>query len=163
MIQCRFEDNGIASLRHVTLSAIILHEQQKGKVLLAKRASFLKNGGLWCLPGGYLDRDETTEEGIRREVFEETGYRVKPLHLVRLIDLPSRPKEDRQNVEFSYVVKAIHKEKSMDKETTEIQWFDFDEIPGESEWAYDHRDTFLWYRKWLDEQFNLPVLNNDIL
>lgn len=31
----------------------------------------------WSLPGGGIDYAETIEEGLRREVFEETGYHVE--------------------------------------------------------------------------------------
>ncbi len=40
------------------------------------------NMGQWTLPGGGLDFGENTEDGCRREVFEETGLEVK---LTRLL------------------------------------------------------------------------------
>jgi len=163
MIKCEFEDGGKATLRHVTISAVIIDAQQPGKVLLAKRAAFLKNPGKWCLPGGYLDRDETTSEGVCREVFEETGYTVKIVLLLRLIDQPTRPKEDRQNVEFSYIVEVVGQPGRMDKETTELRWFDLDTVPEEKDWAYDHGETLSWYKKYLKEKFKLPVVNNAVL
>lgn len=160
MINCQFEDGNKASLRHVTISAVIINNDQPGKVLLAKRAAFLKNPGKWCLLGGYLDRDETTSEGVCREVFEETGYKVKIVSLLRLIDQPTRPKEDRQNVEFAYVVEVVGHPGQIDKETTELKWFDLNEVPEEKDWAYDHGETLGWYKKWLKEKFRLPVVNN---
>ena len=33
-------------------------------------------GGFWFTPGGGLDDDESVEDGIRRELFEETGLDV---------------------------------------------------------------------------------------
>ena len=160
MIKCQFEEGNKTSLRHVTISAVIINPDQTGKVLLAKRAAFLKNPGKWCLPGGYLDRDETTSEGVCREVFEETGYKVKIVSLLRLIDQPTRPKEDRQNVEFAYIVEVVGHTGQIDKETTELKWFDIYDVPEDVDWAYDHRETFMWYKKWLKEKFKLPVVNN---
>lgn len=38
--------------------------------------------GLWNLPGGKLEGSETPEEGVKREVMEETGYLIEPTELV---------------------------------------------------------------------------------
>lgn len=35
--------------------------------------------GRWELPGGGIDADETIAQGIERECYEETGYRVRVL------------------------------------------------------------------------------------
>ncbi len=49
---------------------VIEHE---GKVLLV-RLSYAHKG--WTLPGGKVERGESFEEGVRREVLEETGIRL---------------------------------------------------------------------------------------
>jgi 8-oxo-dGTP diphosphatase len=36
----------------------------------------------WDLPGGKIEEREELEEGLRREVYEETGLRLKGLELV---------------------------------------------------------------------------------
>ena len=41
------------------------------KILLCKRANSPQIG-YWCLPGGYLEIDETLEQGAARETLEET-------------------------------------------------------------------------------------------
>ena len=43
--------------------------------------------GTYDLPGGFCDMDETAEQGIAREVEEETGCR--PLHVEYLFSLPN--------------------------------------------------------------------------
>jgi len=40
--------------------------------------------GLWSVPGGHVERGETSMKGARRELQEETGYRVK-LRSLRLL------------------------------------------------------------------------------
>jgi len=47
-----------------------------GKLLLVKRARD-PGKGKWGLPGGFVDRDETAEEAMRREVREETQLEVE--------------------------------------------------------------------------------------
>jgi len=48
---------------------------ENGRILLVERGKEpLK--GYWSLPGGILETGEKLEEGIRREVAEETGLDV---------------------------------------------------------------------------------------
>ncbi len=47
-----------------------------GRVLLCRRA-ITPRRGFWTLPGGFLEQNETTEEGAQREVFEESGARIR--------------------------------------------------------------------------------------
>ncbi len=42
--------------------------------------------GYWSLPGGVLETGETLEDGIRREVLEETGLEVKPAGVVEIFE-----------------------------------------------------------------------------
>lgn len=53
--------------------AIILNE--KNELLVCRRAKNPAKGTL-DLPGGFIDMYETGEEGVKREVTEETGLRV---------------------------------------------------------------------------------------
>lgn len=42
--------------------------------------------GLWALPGGWADIGATPSEMASREVLEETGYVVKPVKLLAILD-----------------------------------------------------------------------------
>ena len=54
--------------------ALILNE--KNELLVCRRAKEPAKGTL-DLPGGFIDMNETGEEGVAREVLEETGLKVK--------------------------------------------------------------------------------------
>ena len=56
-------------------AAIFDHE---GRILLARRA----DDGLWCLPCGWVEPNESPEEAAVRETREETGLEVQPRQLV---------------------------------------------------------------------------------
>jgi 8-oxo-dGTP diphosphatase len=58
--------------------------------------------GAWSLPGGLLEVGETTAEGVVREVFEETGMRVRPVEIVATLDRIVRDEAGR--VRFHYVL-----------------------------------------------------------
>lgn len=65
---------------HVTpkLSADAAVFDGAGDVLLQRRA----DDGTWCLPGGYVEPNESPEEAAVREALEETGLVVEPVDLV---------------------------------------------------------------------------------
>lgn len=145
MITCQFEDGVSVSLRHVTVGVVV---ENDGKILLVKRSddSFLE-AGKWTIPGGYLDRDETAEEGAVREAREESGYDVELTGLLRINSNPNRPKEDRQSVDLVFSAKIISKAGTNDHEISEVKWFAPDELPEESEFAFDHWENVQMYLK----------------
>lgn len=53
---------------------------QFAQVLLIQR----EDSRTWALPGGGLEANELPTDGMAREVFEETGYKVHPVRLVQL-------------------------------------------------------------------------------
>lgn len=135
MINCTFENGNKASLRHTVVNAIITNGNQ---ILLTKRAKNLINPGKWTIPGGFVDRDETCEQAIIREVKEETNLDVEEVKLLRINDNPLRKNEDRQNIAFVYVVKASGNPKGQDGEVEDIKWFDLRKLPPERDFAFDH-------------------------
>ncbi len=159
MITCKFEDGGDASLRHVTVGAIVVN--YKNEILLVKRAPHLTNGNKFCFPGGFLDRDETTRDAVLRELSEETGYTGNIISFFQIIDNPERPKEDRQNVDFRYIVKVTGGSKKDNDEVSGIYWMPLDQLPEKDEWAFDHRESIELYKEYLKEKFTLPVVNWD--
>lgn len=124
------------------MNAIILQED---KILLGKRSRKLSEGGKWSLPGGFMDRDETLEQAIKREVKEETGWDIKNIQLLRYVDNPNRRNEDNQNVAFVYLVEGVAKTGDLDWETDETNWFEVDNLPSQEEIAFDHLSHIEYY------------------
>ncbi len=67
-------------------AAFILNN--KGELLVAKRAKEPAQGTL-DLPGGFVDNEENAEEGMAREIKEETGLDVSPSDLVYQFSVPN--------------------------------------------------------------------------
>jgi 8-oxo-dGTP diphosphatase len=58
---------------------------EHGRILLVERGKEpLK--GFWSIPGGIVETGEKLEEGIRREVLEETGLDVEPYSMFEVFE-----------------------------------------------------------------------------
>src|SRR5687768_10079203 len=59
----------------------VLLVDDAGRVLMQLRDDIptIADPGCWVNPGGVIDPGETPEDGARRELLEETGYRAGPL------------------------------------------------------------------------------------
>jgi len=158
MIKCVFENGNKADLRHVAVDALVINKQGD-KLLLEKRAKhLLLHSGKWCLPGGFLNRNETLAEGIRREIREETGYEVSSLELFRINDKPNRLGEDRQNATFVFLARASKKTRAGDDEVQEAKWFKLDEMPSKDDFAFDHHENIEFFIKHQKHPFGLPLM-----
>ena len=66
----------------VTVDAVVFRKNGTStEVLLIKRGHYPYEG-MWALPGGFVDMEETLEEAVCRELKEETGWqdRLEQLH-----------------------------------------------------------------------------------
>ncbi|MET9783625.1 NUDIX hydrolase [Nocardiopsis alba] len=64
-------DRPSTPLHSVSVAGAVVRED--GRLLTIRRA----DNGRWELPGGVLELAETPKEGVRREVWEETGVHVQ--------------------------------------------------------------------------------------
>jgi 8-oxo-dGTP diphosphatase len=85
-----------------------------GVVILDGRALLIRRGaeplrGEWSIPGGRLELGETLEQGVARELLEETGLEVRVLELIEVFDRIYFEKTDadagpQQRPRFHYVI-----------------------------------------------------------
>ncbi len=76
----------IRSVPRIVVDAVVIH---RGKIVLVRRA-FEPGKGELAAPGGFVELGESTEDAIVREVFEETGLRVKVVRLLGVYGDPDR-------------------------------------------------------------------------
>lgn len=55
---------------------------REGRILLVRERS----DGLWSLPGGWADVNESPSQAIEREVWEESGYRTRAVKVLAVWD-----------------------------------------------------------------------------
>lgn len=63
-------------MKRIHVVAAIILDQNRQKVLIAKRPNHVHQGGLWEFPGGKLEFGEQPQYGLARELKEELGIVV---------------------------------------------------------------------------------------
>ena len=92
------------------------------------------NEGKWIGPGGKIEPGETPEEGVRREVLEETGLTLKTVRLRGLVEFLSEKWED----EHMYLYTSDDFEGEMiDCDEGELRWIPKKEISSLRLWEGD--------------------------
>ncbi len=111
----------------VGVPAIIIN--RSGKILLGKRdKSRLFFPLVWGLPGGSLEKKESIEDAVKREVKEEMGIEVSIIKYGK--PLASSPKRDLpwQNLDTPVYCKIKKGTPKAKDETAEVKWFKPSEI-----------------------------------
>ena len=123
----------------LTVDALVFSSE--GKVLLIQR----KNPpfqGLWALPGGFVDMDETPEQAVVRELKEETGLTgisFKQFHTYGALDRD--PRHRTISIVFvGKIIKSIDYKPLGSDDATAAEWFNLDQLP---ELAFDHHQIIL--------------------
>lgn len=81
------ENCGFEYFMNPSTATVALIRNSKGEILVERRKNEPAKGTL-DLPGGFADIGETAEEGVAREVMEETGLTVTRSHY--LLSRPNR-------------------------------------------------------------------------
>lgn len=98
-----------------------------GRVLVIKR----RDNGQWQAPGGILEASEQIEEGLRREVLEETGLRVEPEQLTGVYKHMGLGV-----VALVYRCRAVGGVAGETDESVSVEWHTPDEVAGEMTEAF---------------------------
>lgn len=110
------------------------------KILLCKRAIEPRHG-FWTLPAGYLEQNETTEDGARREAYEEACADISIKNLLAVYNIPHI-----SQVQIMYRAVLTSKKIAPGIESLEVGLFDWTDIPWEDlafpsvHWALKHFD-----------------------
>ena len=85
-----------------------------GVIIDDGRAVLIRRGsepllGEWSIPGGTLELGESLEEGVARELLEETGIEVRVVELIEVFDRiypgnGTAGAEEKKNPRFHYVI-----------------------------------------------------------
>lgn len=113
--------------------AIAIIENSRGDILFGLRDDCKK----WSAPGGHIDKGESPEEGLFREVKEETGLDISEAKLIAV-------KEEDGVTGYIYKVRVTGKQdfsKDPDKEFIQLQYKDI--------WDIRKDLYFPWKENWI--------------
>jgi ADP-ribose pyrophosphatase YjhB (NUDIX family) len=125
----------------------------QGRILLCRRAINPRKG-YWTLPAGYMELNETTLEGARREAREEACAEIEIDRLIAVYNIPRL-----SQVQLIYAARLVTGEVSAGPESLEVALFDWADIPWQdlafpsARWALSH------YRDGISRQ-DYPVQAN---
>ena len=112
----------------VGCSATIFDEKRE-KVLLTQRM----DNGRWCLPGGHMESGESATEACEREVWEETGLKVRAVRLLGVYSNPDQLVIYKDGNKAFFVVmnfeaQVLEGTLGLSDETTAFGWFSLAEM-----------------------------------
>ena len=111
--------------------------ENEGKILLLKPKY---DNSKWILPGGGIESKESIPEGIKRECYEETGYKIKvdathPLYVGESNLYLENEKKFFHSINFIYKATLLGSEQNKEmintvepEEVDEVDWIKLNEI-----------------------------------
>lgn len=97
--------------------------RKENKILMVQEAKE-KCYGQWNFPAGHLDDGETIFEGAIREIFEETGCKVKLTKVLPIIS-----SKERDLVRITFLTEILEENISFDPaEILDVKWMEIEDI-----------------------------------
>ena len=124
--------------RAAVTADIIIFDKNKEKILLIERGGepFI---GMWALPGGFMDMNETIEQTAFRELEEETnltGIELNQLHTFTAIGRD--PRHRTVTTVFYGFIEDNAQTAIAGDDAAKAQWFNIYDLPN---LAFDHREV----------------------
>ena len=119
----------------LTADVAVLRLEGIPEILLVERKD-PPYAGMWALPGGFMEIEESLEEAARRELMEETGIKAGELIRYDTYDKPGRDPRGRTVTQvFVMIWKETMGEAVAASDANAVKWFDLTKLP---QLAFDH-------------------------
>ncbi len=137
--------------RNPPLAAGVIATRADGKIALVLRGEN-PGKGLWGLPAGFMEIDETVEEAALRECLEETGLHVALQGLCGVWSFHHREKQT-SGVLIVYNAHIVGGQARAGSDSADVQFFALDEIAPSLLAFQTHRDALQKWRTQRDTDF----------
>ncbi|MFO7939241.1 MAG: NUDIX hydrolase [Bacteroidales bacterium] len=121
----------------VTIDIMVFHRTTKQwEILLIERLNEPFKG-MWALPGGFIEMEETLHQSAIRELREETGIALQQLQQFRTYGNPGRDPRGRtiSVVYYAIIADATKKQVKAGDDAHLAQWSSIEDLPA---LAFDH-------------------------
>jgi len=150
---------------------ILMRHEGEIYTILGKRGTACPNEvGKWCMPCGFLDKNETCEEGVVREIWEESGFNcIEAISKYEVLHdqmnfpwkINSTPDTDIQNVSMHYALflksgeeglpELTIEHNAIEEEVSEVKWVNTNDL-GLYDIAFNHESTIRVFVANLDSE-----------
>lgn len=131
----------------VTADIIVLKTVNNQQFVLLIERKFPPFKGMWALPGGFMNMDETLEEAALRELEEETG--ISGVILEQFHTFSSIDRDPRHRTITTVFIGHINDntiELEAGDDAANVNWFASDKLPP---LAFDHEEVLKLVKKTL--------------
>ena len=143
----------------VTTDCVIFgFDGEELKVLLIERG-ITPYKGHWAFPGGFLNPNETTEEGARRELREETGLDSAHIEQLHTYSTPDRDPRERV-ITIAYIALVRIQDVRGGDDAADAGWFPVENVPP---LAFDHGEILRDALRRLRERIYFYPLGYELL
>ena len=137
----------------VTMDCVIFgFDGERLRVLLIERGGEPFKG-YWAFPGGFLEMEESADEGAKRELMEETGLEAPFVKQFHTFSTPDRDPRERVLTIAYYTLVRMSEVKGMD-DAAQAKWFVLDEVP---QLAFDHGEILRVAKEEIDKEIRLQT------
>jgi len=142
----------------VSSGAFVFNE--KNEVLLQRRA----DNNCWCVPGGFVELNESVKEAAKREVREETGIviNIEAMQLLSIYSGPQRDvilqnKDEIANIQMVFVCNDFYGQLlQKGEETSDARFFSLSELPNNMH--FNQSEMMDDLKRYILEKEHIPLI-----
>jgi len=131
--------NKTSSIKIAVDAIVFGYSKNDGVAVLLIQRKYEPFKNSWAIPGGFVLENESLEEGVKRELMEETGISVNYLEQLYTFGEPGRdPRQRIVSVAYFGLVKAsLYQQLKASTDAENAKWFSIKKLPS---LAFDHKE-----------------------